>query len=289
MKKFLGVICLIYSSLIIFVWLSGNLNNYIAPNMQIYIKGSIIPLTVIGLVLLINNKINYKFKISDLVLLLPLILILFCGDGNLSIDVAKVKATAKNRTKTEEQETKEETIIDVETKKEEIKEEQKEEQKDVEEAITKEDPIVKNTINDFFFEIKESNYSYLADYLTYMKGAQKYIGKTIKAKGFAVDYSDYLTDGYFAFGRYMITCCAADAEFTGFMVKYPKEKIEYGKWYEVEGYLELGKDSEGYDVMTINPTSVKEVSKGDSNNNVYSCDTYGKDACEELQKYDLEY
>lgn len=256
MKKFLGIVCLIYSLLILYVWLVGNLDNFIAPNMQMYIKGSIIPLIIIGIVLLTNN-INFKFKTSDIVLLLPLILIIFAGDGNLSINIAKVKATTKNRTKTD-------TVEPVEY-----------------------DKVDK--IEDFYFEIEDYNYSYLADYITYISGAHKYVGKTIKAIGFAVDYSEFLTDDYFAFGRYMITCCAADAEFTGFMVKYPNDKIEYGKWYQVEGYLELGKDSEGYDVMTINPTSVEEISSEGINNYVYSCDTYGKNACDDLQKYDLEY
>lgn len=265
MKKFLGIVCFVYASLIVFIWLKGDLNNYIAPNMQMYIKGAVIPLIIIGIVLVVN-KINYKFKISDLVLLLPLLLIMFSGDGNLSINVAKVKATAKNRTKTE--------VVDNDPNKD-------KDPIDIEPANTQ--------IDDFYFEIEDSNYSYLADYITYIPGAKKYAGKTIKAKGFAVDYSEFLTDDYFTFGRYMITCCAADAEYTGFMVKYPKDKIEYGKWYEVEGYLEQGKDSEGYDVMIINPTSIKEVKQGDSNNYVYSCDTYGKKACDDLLKYDLEY
>ena len=256
MKKFLGIVCLIYSSLILYVWLNGNLNNYIAPNMQMYIKGSVFLLIIIGIVLLFN-KINYKFKASDLILLLPILLVFLSQDGNLSIDIAKVKATTKNRTKTD-------IVEPVEYDKQ-------------------------DKIEDFYFDIVDSNYSYLADYITYIEGAHKYVGKTIRAIGFAVDYSEYLTDDYFAFGRYMITCCAADAEFTGFMVKYPKEKIEYGKWYQVEGYLELGKDSEGYDVMTINPTSVKEIKSDGINNYVYSCDTYGSKACEDLQKYELEY
>lgn len=268
MKKFLGIICLIYSSLILYVWLSGNLNNFIAPNMQIYIKSSIIPLSIIGIVLVLN-KINYKFKISDLILLLPILLVLFAGDGVLSVGVAKVKATNKNRTKSED-------VVEVDPT------------PDLTPAPAPIDDK-KDEIEDFYFDLDESVYSYLADYLTYMTGARKYVGKTIKAKGFAVDYSEYLTDDYFAVGRYMITCCAADAEFTGFMVKYPKEKIEYGKWYEIEGYLELGKDSEGYDVMTINPVSVEEVKQGSSNDYVYSCETYGKDACKKLQEYDLEY
>ena len=277
MKKFLGIVCFIYASLIMYVWLRGTLDNYIAPNMQIYIKLSIIPFIVIGLVLVLNNKINYKFKVSDLVLLLPILFVFLSGDGVLSVSVAKVKATTKNRTKIEVTDntntnTNTNTNIDQNPN-----------------TNTNTNNDKSDTIEDFYFDIEEKYYSYLADYLTYMTGARKYVGKTIKAKGFAVDYSDYLTDEYFAFGRYMITCCAADAEFTGFMVKYPKEKIEYGKWYEVEGYLELGKDSEGYDVMTINPTSVKEVKQSDSNDYVYSCNTYGDKACEELQKFELEY
>ena len=259
-KKFLGIICFVYSFIIIYVWLSGRLGNYLAPNMQYYIKGSIIPFIIMGFVLVTNKKINYKFKITDIVLILPLVLIIIAGDGNLTIDVAKVKATTKNRTKSDNVE-----VVD---------------------------PVPSNykeTIDDFYFEIKDSNYSFLADYLTYISGAKKYAGKTIKAIGFAVDYSDYLTSDYVAIGRYMISCCAADAEFTGFMVKYSPNKITYGKWYEFEGYLEIGKDSEGYDIMTVNPVSVKEIDGKDINQYVYTCETYGKGACEELQKYDLEY
>ena len=126
MKKFLGIVCLIYSSLILYVWFSGNLNNYIAPNMQMYIKGSLVPLIIIGIVL-IFNKINYKFKVSDLLLLLPILLVFFSGDGNLSIDIAKVKATTKNRTKTD-------TIEPVEYDKQ-------------------------DKIEDFYFDIVDSNYS----------------------------------------------------------------------------------------------------------------------------------
>lgn len=266
MKKFLGIICFIYALLIIYVWLSGNLGNYIAPNMQMYIKCSIVPLVIMGLVLILNNKINYKFKVSDIVLLLPIILILFAGDGNLTIGIAKVKATNRNREKN--------ITVDVDP---------------VPADIEPVEDTKKEKIEDFYFEIVDSNYSYLADYLTYMAGAKKYVGKTIKFVGFAVDYSDYLTDDYSAIGRYMITCCAADSEFTGFMTKYSSKSIKYGSWYEVEGYLEMGKDKEGYDVMTVNPVSVVEISQNDLKQYVYSCNTYGNKACEELQKYDLEY
>lgn len=261
MKKFLGIICLVYSFIIIYVWLNGSLSLYIAPNMQIYIKASIVPLTIMGLVILIDNNLHYRFKKTDFVLFLPLLLIFFVGDGNLSINMAKVKATTKNLPR---------------------------EIKEIDNIENNTEYEKKDVIDDFYFDIKDSNYSYLADYLTYMSGSRKYIGKTIRVKGFAVDYSEYLTSDYFALGRYMISCCAADAEFTGFMIKYPSNKIKYGNWYEIEGYLEIGKDSEGYDVMTINPVSVKETTKED-NQYVYNCNSYGQSACDELLKYNLEY
>ena len=259
-KRFLGIVCLIYSLIIIFIWTKGILGNFIAPNMQIYIKSSVIPLIVIGIVLLIDNKIKYNFKISDLVLLVPILFLLFVGDGNLSMDIAKIKATAKNKNNIE----------------------------NIDDGTT--DYIVKDDkIEEFYFDIEDSNYSYIADYLPYTSGARKFIGKTIRAQGIAVDFSEYFTDEYFSIGRYTITCCAADAEFTGFVVIKPDFKIEYGKWYEVEGYLELGKDIDGDSVMVINPVSVKKISGKGLNQNVYSCEAYGKSACRALLKYDFEY
>lgn len=264
-KKFLGIVCLLYSIIIIYVWINGYLGNFIAPNMQIYIKSSSIPLIIIGIVLLFSNKSKSNFKVSDLILLIPVIFILVAGDGNLSIDVAKVKAPVKNKNRIEEKETN--------NNKEEIK-----------------DINIKDTdIKDFYFDIQDYNYSYIADYIIYTSGAKKFVGKTIKAKGFAVDFSEYFPDEYFSVGRYTITCCAADAEFTGFLVKKPDFKIEYGKWYEFEGYLEIGKDNDGFDIMIVNPTRVKQIKKGKLNQYVYSCDTYGQSSCKELLKYDFEY
>lgn len=261
-KKFLGIICFIYCFIILYVIFTNHLDNYIAPNMQIYIKISIMPLLVIGLAIIFNNKINYNFKINDLFLLIPLFLVFLAGDGNLTHTIAKVKRT--------------ERVNDSETEIYEIDYDIVKSNKDIE-------------IKEFDFDIEDPVYSYLADYLTYMKGAYKYVGKTVRLKGFAVDYSDYLTNDYFALGKYSITCCAADAEFSGMIVKYPNNKIKYGKWYQVEGILELGKDSEGYTVMTINPVSVKEIEKGNEKEYVYSCESYGNDSCEKLLEYDLNY
>ena len=261
-KKFLGIICFIYCFIILYVILSNKLDNYIAPNMQIYIKVSLLPLFITGFTLIFINKINYRFKISDLILIIPLVLIIFAGDGNLTHAIAKVKRTNKSN--------------NVELN-----------MYDVEYAVVEDEKVEK--IDSFYFDMEDSIYSYLADYLTYMKGAAKYVGKTVRIMGFAVDFGDYLSDNYFAIGKYAVTCCAADAEFSGMIVKYPKDKIKFGNWYQVEGILELGKDSEGYTVMTINPVKVEEIDKGDNKEYVYSCDTYGSNACSKLLEYDLEY
>lgn len=52
---------------------------------------------------------------------------------------------------------------------------------------------------------------------------------------FALKKASYLPYGYFALGKYAMSCCAADAGFTGFIAKYDNSKIVSDKWYEIEG------------------------------------------------------
>ena len=261
-NKFLGIICFIYSIIILYVWISGLMKSFLAPNMQIYLKISVVPMFILGICLSFNN--HYQFKYSDLVLLLPLVMLIVAGDGNLSIKFAQSRMTSiSNKYDKREKATIEEPseIIDVE------------------------DPFV----DGYYFDITDSVYSYLADYITYMSGARAFEGKTIRFRGFALDYSEYLTSEYIAVGKYAITCCAADAEFTGFMVKYDPAKVKYGNWYEVEGILRLGVDNEGYAIMTVDAVKVKEINPKSEEQMVYSCSAYGDGRCSELLKYDLVY
>ena len=264
-KRFLGIVSILYSILIFYVWLTGKLNSFLAPNMQIYIKVAAVILLIMGLILLLNNKIKYKFKLTDLVLLLPIIMVVLAGDGNLSMTFARSKIMSKTN-KTEDR------------------------TKDDIPQNTDDNTDDKNyDFDNVYFDIEDYNYSYLADYLTYMQGAHKFDGKTIRVRGFAIDYSEFLQDGYFALGKYAITCCAADAEFTGFAVKYDLSKIKYGSWYQIEGVLKLGKDKEGYTIMTLEAVNVKEIDSKNEEQYIYSCATYGSGKCDELLKYDLEY
>ena len=92
MKKFLGIICLLYSSIIGYIWFNNKLKFFLAPNMQIYIKVSLFIFLIMGIIILFN-KSHYKFKFSDLILILPLIMLFTCGNGVLTTGLAKNKVS----------------------------------------------------------------------------------------------------------------------------------------------------------------------------------------------------
>ena len=260
MKRYLGIICLLYTGIFGYVVFFDKIKFFLAPQMQIYIKLSIVPMLLIGLVMLFDKNVHYKFKISDLVLLLPVILLIFAHDGRLTSSFASNRMTNFNRTKSE---LNEEISIDV-----------------PEETIDFSNP---------YFDIVDNNYEGLSGYITYAPKAFKFAGKTIRVRGFALTVSDYLPNGYFAIGKYAISCCAADASFTGFIVQYNDSKIEADNWYEIEGILEKGKDKEGYDMMYIRVINVKEISSKSEEQYVYPCYAYDDGSCESVSKYNLEY
>ena len=119
--------------------------------------------------------------------------------------------------------------------------------------------------------------------------ADKYEGKTIRVRGFAIKKADFLPKGYFAIGKYAISCCAADAGFTGFMSKYDNNKIKVNQWYEVEGVLRKGKDKDNNDTMYIEVINIKEIDSKKEEQYVYPCYSYGDNSCSGMTKYDLEY
>ena len=289
MKRYLGIICLLYSAIFGYVIFFDKLKMFLAPQIQIYIKLSIVPMLFIGLVMLFNNKVYYKFKISDLVLILPLIFLIFAGDGRLTASFASNRTTnfnTENRTKPED-------------KPKEVEKEKNTES--IEEEKTEDKPLEfvegekgKKVVNSYdfsnpYFNIIDENYNELSNYITFAPKADKFKGQTIRVRGFALKKADYLPDGYFVIGKYVISCCAADAEFTGFIAKYDNRKIIANNWYEIEGVLEKGKDLEGYDIMYIKVINIKEVSSKGEEQYVYPCYVYDDGSCKEITKYNLEY
>lgn len=262
-KKFLGVISFLYALIFSYVVLFDKIKHFLAPQIQIYIKLSIIPLFLLAIILFFKEEEDYQFKISDLILILPLVMLILAGDGRLNSHFAKtrnrrvsISAQGKEESKTEEY-----------------------------------DYILKGDY-DFtrpYFYVTNKSYGEIADYLSFGSGKDRFIGKTIKVSGFALKKASYIPDNYFALGKYLITCCAADADFTGFIVKEDKYKIKSDAWYDIEGVLLKGKDKENHDILYIKIINLKEINGKKELTYVYPCYSSGEDGCYATKKYKFDY
>ena len=261
-KKYLGIICLLYSGIFSYVVIFDKLKNFLAPQMQIYIKLSIIPMILIGLVMIFNDKVSYKFKFSDLILLLPLILFMIAGDGRLTTSFASNR-TLENKIKV-------------------VKKQEKKKEEKIEEKV-----IDTYDFSNPDYEIIDKNYNELSNYITFAKDVKKLDGKTIRVRGFILTENSSLPDGYFTIGKYLITCCTADAGLIGFVAKYDTDKIDTNKWYEIEGVLEKEKDSDNNNFMYINVINIKEIDSKNEEQYVYPCYSYDDGLCKEVTKYDI--
>ena len=278
MKKYLGFIYLVYAGIIIYTLLSKIISNFLSPQLQIYTKIAIIPLIIIGIIISGNRKFHYHFKISDLILLIPIIMIILAQDGNLSLELAENRSS---------------NLLSENAPKEIIIEEKKEDINITEsqESLQESQIEVKKPEYDFThpdFEVIDANYEGLANYLTFSDNTS-FIGKTIKVRGFSVKYATYLPKGFFAIGKYIISCCVADASFGGFYVNYDIEKIMHNHWYEIEGVLEQGFDNDGRSIMYIRVVNINEIDSKDESQYVYPCYAYDNGECAAVQKYNLDY
>ena len=264
-RKFLGFICLIYSGLVLFIIFKNYLNNFLSPNMHKYIILSLPFLIIMGLVL-IHDKTNSKFKISDAVLLLPIIMLVFANNGRLTTALASNRTTNFN-------------------KQSEIKLEKNEES-----ILTQDDNIVEYNIDEIDYDIVDEAYAALTDIITYNKDASKFVGKTVRIKGFTLMNTPGIPKGYFAIGKYVISCCAADASFGGFISKYDGDvEIKENEWYEIEGVLNTAKDVNGYDIIIINVVNIKQIDGSKEEIYVYPCYSYDNGECGVLKNYDLNF
>ena len=275
-NKFLSIVCIVYSLIILYVLFFDKLKNFLAPQMQIYIKILLIPLFIIGIVLLFDKSNHYKFKFSDLILLLPIIMLILSNDGRLTSTLASNRAVNSN------------TKVIKENKSKKIEKEVVQEV-DVIQEDNNEQKVEDYDFSNVYFDVIDDNYMDLSGYLFSAPKANYYEGKTIRVKGFALTDSDFLSDEYFSLGKYAITCCAADASFTGFVIKYDKNKIKDGTWYQVEGILKKGIDKEGYNIMYIDVVNIDEINQNNEEQYVYPCYSYDNGMCKELTKYNLAY
>lgn len=265
-NKYLSIISITYSILLIYLLISNNLKNYLAKSMFIYVVIASIILLIIGILSFINKDNHYKFKIIDLILLLPLIMYLFSGNGRLTTSLAENRIINKNNTNITNKEDKvEKPVIS-------IKEEKQDNKVDE---------------NDIYFDVIDESFVTLSDYISFDERAKKYIGKKIRVRGFLVDYETILPDNYYSIGRYAITCCVADANYVGFFFKYDK-RINRDNWYEIEGTLEEFKDTKGFEHLAINVEKIKEIDEMSEEQYVYPCYSYDDGKCTEVTKYKLD-
>lgn len=271
-NKFLGIICLIYSFIISFVWFTGNLGNYLAFNMQSYIKLSIIPLIIMGIYLLFSKGKN-KFKFTDLVLFIPLFIIFVAGDGRLTVSFANNRITDYNgKTKT----------VNIEKKKD------NKTNSDVVDNVDYSNNTSNVDLTNIKYDIVDEAYNELAIYFSFDTKALKHEGETIRIRGFALENESYIPDGYFMLGKYIITCCAADSSFIGYAIKKGDFNIKSGAWYEIEGVLEKTNLGEDFSVLAVKVINIKSIDKNSEEQYVYQCFAYDKDgSCKKLQEYDM--
>ena len=283
-KHFLGIVCFTYTILILYVKFVNNLRNYLAPQMQKYILWSVPVLILIGLVMCFNNHVNYEFRVSDLILFLPVLMLILSGDGNLSMSLVNNRnnnlnnITKKTEEKNELLELKEIDINNI--NKEEI----------VNENNTEQDTEISYNFTNVDYDVVDAGYSMLSGIFSYPNGydTNKFIDKTIKVRGFAVKSSiPNLPNGYFAIGKYVISCCAADATFGGFLAQYDLSKIKENSWYEIEGVLKLLSDNDGNKMIGIKVINIKEIDGNKEEQYVYPCYSYDDGSCSIIEKYNL--
>lgn len=268
-KKFLGIIYILYSSLIFYILIKGYLKNFLAPTMQKYILFAMPVLLIIGIVIIFSKENHYKFKYTDLILLVPLIMLFLAHDGKLSTSLARNRSTSFKSSNTVEKRK--------EKKEEAFKEEIMEEEGDYD-------------FTNVDFDVKDESYQFYSDQITYGSELDLLEGKTIRVRGFTLEKDSAIPKGYIGIGKYIISCCVADASYGGFIAKQKENlKLKDNTWYEVEGILKKGKDGYGNDILYIDIKKAKKIKKKDEELYVYPCFSYGDGSCPVFKEFNEKY
>lgn len=260
-KKFLGIVCIIYSLIFFYVWIFDKLKNFLSISMQNYLKVASIFILIFGIIYLFVGSKKDKFKVSDLVLLLPILFLIFSNDAILD------SSFASNRVNYQVDETEE--VVDI-------------------------NEFFNDNIDDYdfsspYFDITDPLFQTISMYMTSSSKANKFEGKTIRLSGMAMLDTPFLKDTDFMVGKYVINCCAADALFNGFIIRFDRSKVKSDSWYMIEGVLHSSSDSNGHPVMIVNALNVVEIDSSKEEKYVYPCYSYDGNACEKISSYDLKY
>lgn len=227
--------------------------------MQNYLKVACIFIFIFGIINFFI-KDEHKIKKSDFVLLLPILFLILSNNAILGSSFASNRIDYKA-----------EVVSETELN------------------VGFNDNYEDYDFSNPYFDIDDPLFQTISSYLTSSSKADKFEGKTIRLNGMAMLDTPFLNDTEFMIGKYVINCCAADAMFNGFVIRFDKSNIKNDGWYEVEGVLHSSSDSNGHKIMIVNALKVKELDSNSLDKYVYPCYSYGNNACEKISSYNLEY
>lgn len=235
------IVLVSYIFVIVYLMSKGILNRFINPKLDIYI---IISVCIIGVFLLIQNnifskkdtnKVKSKFKVSDIVYLLPIFLLFYLNDGNLSQELINNKGLVFGSVKSTNQ----------------VKQ------------VSNPTPSNEDESIDESVDITVFDSTYINIMEKVFENLDSYMGKTIKIKG--VIYKDQnLPNGTFVLGRLHMYCCTADAQTIGYISYLDKEEVnitpQQGLWYEAKGKIEKV-NYDGEDLPKLLIYEMEEIDK----------------------------
>ncbi|MCX8074548.1 MAG: TIGR03943 family protein [Clostridia bacterium] len=213
----------------LFICLTGKLNKFLNPKMNIYFYifiGIMCVLLVFEIkdVLKSKDRKSYTLRIFDILYILPITFLFFIGNGSLSAETVGNKGLNVTSVQTSLN-----TTGNANDNKG---------QKDIE--VTNENYM--DTISEISYNV------------------ENYIGKKIKVTGF-IHKDNNLASDKFVLGRLYMSCCTADSQVIGYICSYEKQSdLEENSWYQVEAVINKTVYS-GEETALLDITSIVKIDK----------------------------
>jgi putative membrane protein len=220
-KYYKSFILLSYSGIIFFYYFSGIIKKLVHPRMHVFVLITALIILLFALLEFFINK-NDEVRKSNIIYLLPLLLIFFINGANLSnsiiknkgVDIGKNQPSQNTNTKIDDT---------------------------VDKIIISEDKYYNNTL-DLIYNI------------------DKNVGKTVVIHGF-IHRDNSTLENQFIIGRMAMVCCAADAYLIGLLAEYNDYKsIKTNEWYEMTGIISKTEQS-NFHIALLTITDVKKIDK----------------------------
>lgn len=258
-ELFKRIVIIDYILIILFVILTGILGNLINPrqNIFVYICLGVFCLFIINKYLINNKKLikeknhenedscdcdhhehNHKLSISDVIYLLPIVLVLFINGGKLSA------STINNRINTNIS----------------VSKTNNSGSSNASQTYYGDNTSDFNADSSTGIDINVSDKNYVDDLDEISNNIDKYVGKTIKVKGFIYRKQD-LSSNQFILSRLYMYCCVADTQLIGYLTNYDKvDTLGDDTWYEVTAKIEKAK-VDGDTVPQLNIVNINQIDK----------------------------